>query len=68
MPEPEAPMMVTTSPGATSRLMSLSTTLEPNDLRRPSTRMSGSAAGVWFWSMVIPYSFGAVGSSATFAT
>ena len=42
LPEPEAPMMVTTSPGLTARSIPLSTSSEPKLLRKPSTRMSGS--------------------------
>ena len=44
LPLPDAPMMVTTSPGMTAKSMSLSTKWLPKDLRRFSTRMSGSAA------------------------
>ena len=46
MPDPDAPMMVTTSPGMTSRSMLRSTSWLPNDLRRPSTRTRGSVAEV----------------------
>jgi len=41
LPEPEAPMMVTTSPDMTSKSMSRRTTWSPNDLRRPSMRITG---------------------------
>ena len=44
MPDPEAPMIVTTWPGMTSRLMSRRTSRSPKLLRRPSMRTIGSAA------------------------
>ena len=63
LPEPDAPMMVTTWPGMTSKLMSRSTSWLPNDLRRPSMRTMGSDATVcvmaysspsMVWSDVLP--------------
>jgi len=44
LPEPDAPMITTVSPSATSRLTSFSTTLSPKDLVSPRTRTSGSPA------------------------
>src|ERR1700712_2888748 len=42
LPEPEGPMMHNTWPGSTLRLMPLSTSRGPKDLRTSSARTSGS--------------------------
>ena len=52
LPEPEAPMIVTTWPGMTSRLMSRRTSRSPKLLRRPSIRTIGSAAELTFFSLM----------------
>ena len=44
LPEPEGPMMVTTSPGMTEKSTPRSTTLDPKLFSMPSTRMRGSLA------------------------
>src|SRR4051794_40254574 len=44
-PEPDGPMMHSTSPGWTSRVMPLSTSTGPNVLRTSSARTSGSDTG-----------------------
>ena len=51
LPEPDAPMMVTTSPGMTSKSMFLRTTWSPKLLRRPSILMTGSVPAVLLAAM-----------------
>src|ERR1700691_1978897 len=45
-PEPEAPISTSTSPGRTSRLISLSTCVAPKDLLTPLRLMMGLEAAV----------------------